>query len=144
MRWITILGLILAISASAFAYKETTIEEMAAHADAAPVGDRPALYIEIAERELKMADEAYTAGKVDEGQKAVQNIVTYSEKAQDASVQSGKRLKGTEIALRKMSAKLKDMKRTLSFEDQAPVQAAADRLEALRTDILQRMFGKGK
>jgi len=144
MRWITILGLILAISAPAFAYKETTIEEMAAHADAAPVGDRPALYIEIAERELKMADEAYTAGKVDEGQKAVQNIVTYSEKAQDASVQSGKRLKGTEIALRKMSAKLKDMKRTLSFEDQAPVQAAADRLEALRTDILQRMFGKGK
>ncbi len=144
MRWITILGLILAISASAVAYKETTIEEMAAHADAAPVGDRPALYIEIAERELKMADEAYTAGKVDDGQKAVQNIVTYSEKAQDASVQSGKRLKGTEIALRKMSAKLKDMKRTLSFEDQAPVQAAADRLEALRTDILQRMFGKGK
>jgi hypothetical protein len=43
-----------------------------------------------------------------------------------------------------MAAKLRDIKRSLNFDDQAPVQAAADRLENLRTDLLSHMFGKGK
>jgi hypothetical protein len=43
-----------------------------------------------------------------------------------------------------MAAKLRDLKHTLSFDDQAPVQAATDRLEALRTDLLSKMFAKGK
>jgi hypothetical protein len=71
-------------------------------------------------------------------------VATYSEKAHDAAIQSGKKLKNTEIDFRKMSAKLRDIKRTLNFDDQAPVQAAADRLESLRTDLLSHMFGKGK
>ena len=40
-----------------------------------------------------------------------------------------------------MAHKLRDMKRTLSFEDQAPVQDAIDRLEHVRTDLLTKMFG---
>jgi len=102
------------------------------------------LYVEIAERELKSANELYTAGRVDEARTAVQDVVTYSEKAHDAAIQSGKRVKNTEIEFRKMAAKLRDIKRSLNFEDQAPVQAAAERLETLRTDLLSHMFGKGK
>ncbi len=44
--------------------------------------------------------------------------------------------------LRKMAAKLRDIKRTLVFEDQAPVQATVDHLEQVRTELLARMFGK--
>ena len=102
------------------------------------------MYVEIAERELKSANELYTAGRVDEARTAVQDVVTYSEKAHDAAIQSGKRVKNTEIEFRKMAAKLRDIKRSLNFEDQAPVQAAAERLETLRTDLLSHMFGKGK
>jgi len=142
MRWAAIV-VILAASFCAFA-KETSLEDMIARAETAPPGDRPALYVEIAEHELKSADEAYTAGKADQGQAAVKNVVTYSEKAHDAALQSGKRLKGTEIALRKMAAKLQDIKRTLSFEDQPPLQSAAERLENLRTDLLGKTFGKNK
>ena len=86
----------------------------------------------------------YSAGKSDDARAAVQDVVTYSEKAQSTSIQSGKKLKNTEIALRKMAAKLRDIKRSLNFDDQAPVQTAADRLESLRTDLLTHMFGKGK
>jgi hypothetical protein len=68
-------------------------------------------------------------------------VATFSEKARDAASKSGKKLKPTEIAVRKMAHKLRDMKRTLSFEDQAPVQDAIDRLEHVRTDLLTRMFG---
>jgi len=117
---------------------------MIARAEAAKIEDRPALYVEIAERQLKSADELYTAGKVEDAQTALKDVVTYSEKAHDAAIQSGKRLKNTEIDFRKMAAKLRDIKRSLNFDDQAPVQAAADRLENLRTDLLSHMFGKGK
>jgi uncharacterized tellurite resistance protein B-like protein len=142
--WITIVAVLLGISFPAFAYKTETLQELMARADSARVEDRPALCVEIAERQLKSADELYTAGKVEDAQAALKDVVTYSEKAHDAAIQSGKKLKNTEIDFRKMAAKLRDIKRSLNFDDQAPVQAAADRLENLRTDLLSHMFGKGK
>ena len=140
----TIAAVLLATSLLALAYKTETLQELMARAESAKVEDRPALCVEIAERQLKSADELYTAGKVDDARAAVKDVVTYSEKAHDAAIQSGKKLKNTEIAFRKMAAKLRDIKRSLNFDDQAPVQAAADRLESLRTDLLSHMFGKGK
>jgi hypothetical protein len=41
-----------------------------------------------------------------------------------------------------MSHRLNDIKRALAFENQATVQDAADTLEKLRTEVLNRMFGK--
>ena len=121
-----------------------TVQQLAARADAARPEDRPGLYIEIAERQLKAADDLFAAAKDEEAVATVKDVVTYSEKAHDAAIVARSKLKNTEIALRKMAAKLRDIKRTLGFEDQAPVQAASDRLEALRTDLLAKMFGKGK
>jgi polyhydroxyalkanoate synthesis regulator phasin len=141
---VTILAILFTTSLLASGNKTETLQELIARAESARVEDRPALYVEIAERELKSANELYTAGKVDEARTAVQDVVTYSEKAHDAAIESGKRVKNTEIEFRKMAAKLRDIKRSLNFEDQAPVQAAAERLETLRTDLLSHMFGKGK
>jgi soluble cytochrome b562 len=141
---ITMTAVLLAFSSLAFASRQETLQELIARAESARPEDRPALYVEAAERQLKSADELYTAGKVDDAQAALKDVVTYSEKAHDSAIQSGKKLKNTEIAFRKMAAKLRDIKRTINFDDQPPVQAAADRLESLRTDLLFHMFGKGK
>ncbi len=141
---ITMTAVFLVTSFLAFASKPETLQQLIARAESARLEDRPTLYVEIAERQLHSADELYPAGKVDDARSAVQDVVTYSEKAHDTAIQSGKKLKNTEIAFRKMAAKLRDIKRSLSFEDQAPVQAAADRLENLRTDLLTHMFGKSK
>lgn len=141
---LSIIVAVLAVSLAASAAKEPTVQELAARAEAAAPGDRPPLYIEIASRQLKSADDLYTAGKVDEARAAVQDVMTYSSKAHDAAIQSGKKLKNTELAVRHMARKLRDLKHTLNFEDQAPVQAAADRLQSLADDLLAHMFGKGK
>jgi len=141
---ILITAVLLATSLQAFASKQESVQEMITRAEAAKLEDRPALFVEIAWRQLKSADELYTAGKVQDAQTALKDVVSCSEKAHDAAIQSGKRLKNTEIDFRKMAAKLRDIKRSLNFDDQAPVQAAADRLENLRTDLLSHMFGKGK
>lgn len=140
---LTIVLFLLATALSSLAAKEP-LQDLIARADAARAEDRPGLYVNIAERQLKTVDELFRAGKDDEAVAAVKDVMTYSEKAHDAAIVAGNKLKGTEISLRKMAARLRDIKRTLSFEEQGPVQAASDRLEALRTDLLAKMFGKGK
>ena len=137
-----VLTIVLATSFAAFARKEETLEQLIARAESARLEDRPALYVEIAQRQVETADQLYIAGKVDAARAAINDVVTYSDNARDAAISSGKKVKHTEIAMRKMAAKLRDVKRNLTFDDQAPVQAAVDHLEQVRTELLAHMFGK--
>jgi hypothetical protein len=140
--WSTTILFALAFSLGASAAHEEPLDVLIARAQSAHPGDQPALYIEIAERELKAADQLYSDGHVEDGQARVKDLVTYSDRAHDAAASSGKRLKNTEIALRKMAARLRDMKHSLSVEDQAPLQSAADHLENLRVKLLSHLFAK--
>ncbi len=138
-------GLILALFATVRPVAEAweqSLQEMIARADAARVEEQPLLYLKIAERQLNGADQLYRHEKNDEAKPLLADVELYSTKAQAAALKSGKRVKDTEIALRKMATKLRDIKRSLSFEDQEPVQAAADHLENLRDELLSHLFGK--
>jgi hypothetical protein len=139
---IIILAILFASSLAAFAHKEETLADIITRAESSKLEDRPRLYTEIARRQVKAADQLYSEGKPEEGRSAVSDVVLYSDKARDAATQSGKKLKDTEIAVRKMVARLRDIKRTLAFEYQAPVQEAVDHLEQVRTELLSKMFGK--
>ena len=131
-----------AIPASLAFAKELTLEQLKARVETAKPDERASLSIQIAEREVEAADKFYTDGKIDEAQAAIHDVVSYSEKATESASQTGHKLKNIEIALRKMSHRLNDIRRTLAFENQATVQSAAETLEKLRTDVLNRMFGK--
>ena len=144
MRNCIVIFLFLGISAVGLAQKGSSVEELVERAQAAPKGAQPGLYTEIAERQLEAADKLYNSGDAQAAHSAVEDVVTYSGEAAHAASDSGNRLKPTEIALRKMAARLRTIRRTLALEDQKPVEDAANRLEALRTDLLSRMFAKGK
>jgi len=135
---------LLAATGLALAAKELSLQELKAKADAAPLEDRPQLYVEIAQLQLTAAIDNYKAGKAEEARAAVDDVVFYAGKARDASIKTGKRLKNTEISVRKMAAKLRDLRHTLNFDDQPPVQTAADQLESMRSELLAHMFSKGK
>ncbi len=128
----------------AFTGKDETTEQLIARAEMVRPEDRPALYIEIARRKADAADKSYNEGNPESGKAALQDVLTYSQKATDSSIATGKRQKDTEITLRKMATKFRDVKRTVAFEDQAPIQQAMDELEKMRTDLLAAMFGKKK
>jgi hypothetical protein len=134
--------LILAVALAGVARGDETLDTLKSRVESARLEDQPGLCLEIAQRQLEAADHFYEDGKIDPARAAVQDVVKYAEKARDASVKSGKSLKHTEIVVRKMALKLRDIRRSLSFDDQPPVQAAAQRLEDVRTDLLVRMFGK--
>jgi hypothetical protein len=124
------------------AAKDESLPDLKARFEKARNEDRPDLAVKIAQLELREADKFYIDGKVEEARAVVADIVTYSEKAGDAASQSRKHLKNVEIDVRKMAERLRDIKRTLAFEDQPPVELAAHRLEDVRTRLLQEMFAK--
>ena len=124
------------------AAKDETVDELKARFESARLEDRAELGIRIAQHQLRNADKLYGEGNIEQGRAAVDDIVTYSEKARDAATQTKKHLKNIEIDARKMAEKLRDIKRTLAFEDQSPVEQAIGRLEDVRTALLQEMFAK--
>src|SRR5450755_1258772 len=123
-----------AITGPAFAAKDESLDQLMARADSARPEDRSALYLEIAHQKAEAADKLYQTGNAEAGNAALQDVLAFSKKATDASIDTGKKLKNTEIALRKMAEKFRDIKRTVAFEDQAPIQQTMDELEKMRTD----------
>ena len=142
MRRFALTILLLALASGYGAARDETIDELKARVETARPEDRPDLYMRIAQHQLRNADKLYTEGQVDQARAAVDDIVAYCEKARDATVQTKKHLKNVEIDVRKIADKLRDIKRTLAFDDQPPVDQATRRLEDIRTALLKEMFAK--
>ena len=132
---------LVAASLLSFGKRDETIEQLIARAEAAPVRQQSDLFLEVAERELKLATEAFKEDKREQGRTALEQIVMYSDKAHSASIRSGKRIKHTEIKLRQISGRLRDIKMNIDVDDQAQVQATIGKLEDFRSELLKSMFG---
>ncbi len=144
MRRIAAALIVVVVAAAGFAAKKPeTLEELKARAERANPKDQVELFLEVAKRQLDAADKAYEAGDAQTGKAAISDVASYGERAGAASVQTGKRLKHTEIDLRKIGERLESIRRSLSFEDRPPLEEAAARLEKTRNQLLDRMF-KGK
>ena len=137
-----ILTMMIAAAAVHASTKDLSLEQLKARVQNAKPDDRANLCIQIAERQVDNADKLYTGGKDDEAVLAVKDVVSYTQEAKEAASQTGHKLKKIEIEIRKMSHRLRDIKRGLPFDSQGPVQDAVDRLEKVRTEILNRMFAK--
>lgn len=137
----TVVLVLLTLTAVGAARKNETLDQLIARADAAKLDDQPKLYIEVAQREFKALNESYSASRWDNFQSELQNVVTYCDKAHTTAIRSRKHVKKTEIEIRKMSERLHDIKLNVEVDDQPKVQAAIDRLETFRTELLASMFG---
>jgi hypothetical protein len=138
---IFLLGFAFALCATA---KDEALEGLKSRFESARPEDRPPLAIQIAQRQLRNADKLYIDGKSEDARAAVRDIVAYCEKARDAAKESKKHLKNVEIDVRKIADRLRDIKRTLAFEDQGPVEEAVRQLEDIRTVLLKEMFASGR
>ena len=146
MRRVAHLLFVVALASACCAASEENVDALKARLPSASTEDRAEISIRIAQLQLRAADKLYGEGHVSQAQAAVEDVATYSEKARDAAIESKQHLKTVEIAIRKIAEKLRDIKRTLAFEDQAPVDQAIRRLEDARTALLKEMFSdkKGK
>jgi hypothetical protein len=133
--------LVLGLVAVSVAREKETVQELVARAEAARPDKQPDLYMEAAERQRRAAIEAMEAGRWEEFRADLRDVVNYCDQAHAAAISSNKRLKRTEIRIRKISTHLKETKFDVGVDDQPVVQAAIDKLEQFRTELLQKMFG---
>lgn len=124
------------------AAKDETVEQLKSRFESARPEDQPRLAIQVARHQLRNADKLYHDGRVEDAREAVGDVVSYCEKARDAAKETRKHLKNVEIGVRQIADRLRDLKRTLAFEDQSPVEQAIRRLEDIRTELLKEMFAK--
>ena len=97
---------------------------------------------DVARREVEIANQYYTTGDVPKAEEAVKLAVTYSERALEAGKRTHKKLKETDITLRKSSRRLADVGQTLAFEDKPLVKQAIEKIEQIRSELLTLMFKK--
>jgi hypothetical protein len=146
VRSVALLGLLLSALAARAMFAggdQPTIEELKGRVANASTSERPVLCIHISERQLDAADKFYVAGDSEQGKAALVDVIAFSELARDYAIQSHKHEKPSEIAIRKMTRKLANMKHTAAHEDQDQIQTTIDRLEQIRDDLLGAMFPKG-
>jgi len=140
-RFATLLVLVMVTAApGAAADKKDSLEQLKARADSAAGKHEIELATEIAERQLKTTDEAYSAGNVDQAQAALTDVVDYGVRAAKEATNTGKRMKQTEIALRKIADKLDGIGKSVDVDSRPAVVDAVKKLEAARNDLLFRMF----
>jgi hypothetical protein len=135
-------NLVVALMLSLVGLASQTTPDLKARADAAHGGERAALSMEYAHRELEEANNFYNQGDVEKAEAAVQEVLTYAQQAATAAATSGKRLKQTEIDLRKLQHRLHDIGQSLNIDDRPPVEKGVQQLEQIRADLLAKMFGE--
>lgn len=137
-RIFILLCLTLLVAGAATA--EETLEQLKERAESAAADRKPLLYAEVVQREIALADKLFTDGDAEKAHATVKEAVGYAEKCREAARQQPRKIKDAEIRLRKAERRLNEIRRTLALEDQADVQAAADRIAELRTQLLDQMF----
>ena len=145
MKRRVMIGCLIALCATSLlciAKEKLSLAELKERAEKAKPQDQPHLYIDVAGRQLETATQTFDSGDNTTAQSAVADVRTYGKKAAEAALQSRKQLKNTEISLREIVVKLRDLKRSVSFEDRQPIQTAIDDLEKMRTRLLTKMFSK--
>jgi hypothetical protein len=133
--------MVLGLVAVSSARKEETLQELVARAEAAKLDQQPDLYMEAAERQRRAALDALKSERWDEFHADLKDIAKYCDRAHKAAIASAKKIKNTEIKIRRISTRLRETKLNVGVDDQPAVQAVIDQLEEFRTELLRSMFG---
>jgi stress-induced morphogen len=126
----------LALAAS----EQKTIDQLKAEAEHAAPDQQGRLYAELADSLVPIADKQFTDGESVKGHATVQEILQDATKAHDLAIQTRKKMKETEKALRQCRRRLEGMRRTLAAEDRPAVEAVEKQLEKLTQEVLESMF----
>ncbi|HET8887733.1 MAG TPA: hypothetical protein VFQ41_02440 [Candidatus Angelobacter sp.] len=133
--------LLLALAAGA---EEKTVEQLKTEAEHAEAGQQGRLYAEIAEKLVAVADKQFTDAESIKGHATVQEILQYATKAHNVAIETRKKMKETEKALRECHRRLENMRRTLAAEDRPAIENVEKQLEKLTEEVLESMFAPPK
>jgi len=122
---------------------DKNLDQLKAEAER-PGADQAKQCAEVAERLVPVADKLFTDGESVKGHATVQEILEYGKRARKLAIAGRKKMKDTEIHLRRCRRALENMRRTLAAEDRPAVEAVEKQLEQFGEDILEAMFSPPK
>ncbi|HKD80720.1 MAG TPA: hypothetical protein VKH81_13560 [Candidatus Angelobacter sp.] len=123
--------------------EQKTLEQLKAEAEH-PGDNQPKILAEVAERLVPVADKQFTDGESIKGHATIDEILQYSTRAHDLAIQTRKKMKDTEIHLRRCRYALENLRRTLAAEDRPAVEAVEKKLEQFGEEVLEAMFAGPK
>lgn len=126
------------------ALADEPLEQLKAKAATSSGGEQGVLYAQVAREEVELANQHFTEGNIEQGHAAVREAVAYAEKAGKAARSSKKKMKQTEMSLRRTARRLSDIGKTLALDDRPAVEQAVKELEHIQDQLLDAMFGEGK
>jgi flagellin-specific chaperone FliS len=134
-----VLAIVLGLSVVAAA--QQTMDELRARLARSTGGDVAKYAVEIAQRDVEQADVEFTAGNNEKAHALIAEAAKLVEQAGNAALQSNKRVKDTEISVRKLERRLEEIHRTVAFEDQDQIEESTKSIGRIRNLLLDRMFG---
>ncbi len=115
--------------------------ELQQRADAASGADCARLSLQAARQLLEEANRQFGAGNPKAAHEEIDSSLRYARRSVDCSLQARKGEKATEIELRKLIRRMKDVTQTLDSEDRPHLSRAIIELEKQRDRVLRGIFG---
>lgn len=128
-----LIGVLLATCGAAFCGQPT--------ADPASGADCAHVNMQAARRAVEDAKRLFESGDVKAAHKAIDASLDDARLSVDCSLQTSKREKATEIDLRRLIERMKEVLHTLDTEERPQLARSLTELEAQRDRLLHAMFG---
>jgi hypothetical protein len=139
-----VIGALSVLAAASALTPQQELAVLKERARTAKPADAPLAHMRVVEIEVEIAEQCYQDGEVEKGKAAVEEAVRYAELGREAAHKNSKHLKHAEIILREAGRRLEEIRQNQAFEEQAPLEKAAARLEKVRRDLLSLMFAPPK
>ena len=141
--FVAALALFLALAGPRLFAGEEPLDKLIARAEAG--GDRQSeLYVDVAQRYANLANDHFSNSEWGKARDDIKSVVSYAEKARATVGRSEGHIKQTEIKMHKLQRRLEEVARATDVDDRAPVTAAAQHVEELRSELLDLLFRKDK
>jgi hypothetical protein len=146
MRSLLNLVLVLSLLTGAFGFDKPSsapldrLGELRAKAERANERDQCNALADLVRELVNEIEREVQAGYLDKAHVTASEVISNVDKCKEAAKNSKHKLKDAEITLRKAARRLDDINHTLPVDDRPAMQAALDRIEAARTELLRQMF----
>jgi len=134
--------IVLFLVSSLYAGDKPGTQELEHKIENAHGGKKAELLLRLAHDNVEEADRLYHDGDTEKAFSLLKAASSSADQATVVSLDSGKRLKDTEIDLRKLSERTQAMRQEAAFEDRQPFDTCIQGLEQDRSKLLDRMFKK--
>ena len=123
------------------AAQDSSAVDLQQKAEPASGGGCARINMQAARQEVENAKRLFESGDVKAAQSAIDVSMSYVERSVDCSLQAHKREKATEIDLRRLIERMKEVLHTLDTEERPQLSRSLSELEEQRDRLLHALFG---